>query len=716
MERNYWVRTEHGRVWGPYTITALERLRGQLTEKCEASLDGVEWLPGADFPELRNLLVPARKVERPAAPPPPPPRISRVIAEAFGFEDVTVPVVPTAVTATDSEEAPAPAAPARAPAAAPAGATTAVPAAARPPAAAPAARPKPAPPPPPPAPAQLEVPESGDLAQLSPARLFALAALTSASGGLRLDLEKERTLRIVFRRGTPEHVSSDDPELSLTRFMQSKKLLTAEKALAAEEQAKAAGQDVLSVLFQQQLVPPADAARLLGEYSGFLLDRAFTSWRGRFTFEKDAPVPPGAFPLGAKWGLLADCVRRLDVTLVRARLGKRLLLPVVRSGGLGIGKVEELALNAQESRTYAGIDGTRTGDDLLRAHDPSATLRLLYLLTELGHLGFAGDGQESEAPPPQPKPAAPAKAPAPPPKAPAAAPPARELPKTVRDAPRPGTAARPAGPPGAKPAPPVMKATAAPVMQPVAAPKPAVAMRPPPTFAQAPADETPDAALVRLRALWERLSAANHFEVLGMERKSASAAETKRNFFVLAKELHPDTVTDPAQAELKEIKERIFARINEAAQVLGDEKRRKEYEAELDGKAETVDVSRIFAAEENFQRAEILIKARKYQEGLDLLEEAIGMNAEEAEFYAWRGYAKFLLAKDRKAAFEDCADDCRRAVKMVERCIPAHLFLGHMAKALGDLKLAKKCYTRVVELDEKHVEAQRELRLMGAKA
>jgi len=66
VERNYWVRTEHGRVWGPYPISALDRLRGQLTEKCEVSLDGKEWLPGADFPELRGLLAPARKIERQA--------------------------------------------------------------------------------------------------------------------------------------------------------------------------------------------------------------------------------------------------------------------------------------------------------------------------------------------------------------------------------------------------------------------------------------------------------------------------------------------------------------------------------------------------------------------------------------------------------------------------------------------------------------------------
>jgi curved DNA-binding protein CbpA len=200
-----------------------------------------------------------------------------------------------------------------------------------------------------------------------------------------------------------------------------------------------------------------------------------------------------------------------------------------------------------------------------------------------------------------------------------------------------------------------------------------------------------------------------------MERKSASVAEAKRNFFVLAKELHPDTVTDPAQAEVKELKERLFARINEAAQVLGDDKRRKEYDSELDGKADTVDVSRIFAAEENFQRAEILIKAHKYQEGLALLEDALKMNPDEAEFYAWRGYASFLLSKDRKASFEACANDCRKAMKMVDRCVPAHLFLGHMAKLTGDLKLARKCYTKVLELDEKHVDAQRELRMMGNK-
>jgi len=666
-EKNYWVRTEHGRTWGPYTLAALERLRGQLTEKCEASLDGQSWRPGTEFPELKSLLEPARKVEKIArAPDAAPPRISRAIAEAFGIKDEPVAAPPPST------------------------------------AAAPAAPPKP-----PPAPAApekpLELPESGNLAEISPVRLYGFAALTNASGSLQLELEKGGTLQISFRRGAPEHLGTDDPDLSLLRFLQQRGVVPAQKALEAEEQAKKSGQDIVSVLFQMQLIPPADAHKLLGDHALFLLDKALVSWRGEFTFKKDAPSPAGAFPLGQKWTLLAEAIRRLDVPPLRARLGKKLLRPVQRSGGLGVGKVEELALNAQETRVYASIDGTRTGEELLKAQDPSVTIRLLYLLVELGHLAFAEAPEEEEptTDPELPKIEAPKDLP----RNAERAPQHRELPKVARDSQR----TRAAAPPVMKSAPPVLHP-----QKPAAAPPPPIA-RPPPTFAQGPEGESPQAAVKRLTALSEKLVKADHFEALGLERKTATAAEAKRNFFVLAKELHPDTVSDPALGELKEIKELVFSRINEAAQVLTDDKRRKEYEEELEGKKNSVDVARIFAAEENFQRAEIFIKARKYQEGLELLDKAISMNDQEAEFFAWRGYARFLIARDRKAAYDEAADDCKKAIKMVDMCLPAHLFLGHMSKVVGETKLAQQCYQRVLQIDPKHVEAMRELRLMGKK-
>src|SRR3989442_3731560 len=80
-DRQYWIRTEQGRVWGPYPIDALERLRGQLTEKAQASLDGKEFRSGMDFPELRSLLT-ARRAAAPAAPSTPPPPRERITPAA----------------------------------------------------------------------------------------------------------------------------------------------------------------------------------------------------------------------------------------------------------------------------------------------------------------------------------------------------------------------------------------------------------------------------------------------------------------------------------------------------------------------------------------------------------------------------------------------------------------------------------------------------------
>ncbi len=679
--RQYWIRTEQGRVWGPYPIGALERLRGQLTEKAQASLDGKEFRSGMDFPELRSLLTERKATPTPPSTPPvprvhPTPAAGMYVGPALRamIEGTAARKSPEEPVAAPPPEKPAPPAPK------PSGPPVMRPAAVM-------------------QSEKLELAEQGNLAEVTPVRLYALAALGGANGWLELQLESGRMITISFRRGTPDHVSSDDPELSLLRFLQGRKIVTAEQASQAEQHATKGGVDVVSALFQLQFIPPADAHKLLGEHAVFLLDRAIETSRGTFTFEKDAPSPPGAFALGHKWTLLAEAVRRLDPVPLRARLGKQLGHHVQRSGGSSIGKLEELALTAQEARLYASIDGTRRGEQLVEQHGAPVALRLLHLLTELKHLSF-GEAAEEPRPASAPQPAPPAPAAAPEPSVQAAPPPAPKPPPVA--APRPAAAARPTpargSAPVARPAPPP--------------PKPAAPSR---TYATPPADETPQAQLARLRGIVARLEKGTHFEALGLDRK-ATPAEVKKAFVLLARDLHPDTVTDPSQAELRGLKESLFARVNEAAQVLGDDPRRKEYEAELAGDKKDVDVGRIFDAEEKFQKAEIFIKARKYKEGLALLDEAIQLNDQEAEFYAWRGYARFLLAGDRKQAFDDCAAEVKKALKLVERCLPAHLFLGHMHKVVGNLKAATSSFQRVLDLDDKHVEAQRELRLMGKKA
>src|SRR5260221_1135930 len=198
-------------------------------------------------------------------------------------------------------------------------------------------------------------------------------------------------------------------------------------------------------------------------------------------------------------------------------MGKRLLRPVVRSGGLGIGKVEELALNAQETRLYGSIDGTRTGEELLKSGDAAVTLRLLYLLTEVGPLSFGEVVEEDEITDPE---LQPVKVPVETEKLPGNAErapekkPHRELPKSAREVGRePPRAKRGEVPKVAKAAPPVMHSAppvlkgAHPASTPTAvkamAPPPVKITRPPPTWAAGPTGESPQAAEKRLSGLFE---------------------------------------------------------------------------------------------------------------------------------------------------------------------------------------------------------------------
>ena len=126
---------------------------------------------------------------------------------------------------------------------------------------------------------------------------------------------------------------------------------------------------------------------------------------------------------------------------------------------------------------------------------------------------------------------------------------------------------------------------------------------------------------------------------------------------------------------------------------------------------DTADIEAILRAEEDFQRAVILIKGNKVRDGLAMIESCIRLNDKEGEFYAWRGYARFLLAQDKKAAFMPAMNDVQKCLKMVARCPPAYLIEANMAKLLGDDETAKKAFKKVLELEPNNIEATRELRL-----
>jgi tetratricopeptide (TPR) repeat protein len=222
-----------------------------------------------------------------------------------------------------------------------------------------------------------------------------------------------------------------------------------------------------------------------------------------------------------------------------------------------------------------------------------------------------------------------------------------------------------------------------------------------------------DGEIRQLQELFKKMKSQNHFELLGLTPKSDQGS-TKIAYFKLAKLYHPDTVPPDAPEALGRAKADIFARIGDANRTLTDEKLRADYVAELEagGTGDKIDVAQILAAEEMFQKGQILVKARKFPEAVKMLDEAIKANPEEGEFYSYRGYAKFYTFPDKKAGHVEAMKDINVCVKKNPRCASVWYHQGVMSKLLGDIPGAKRHFQKTVECDASHIDAQRELRLM----
>jgi hypothetical protein len=575
------------------------------------------------------------------------------------------------------------------------------------------------------------IPASGAVRDVSPQRLYFLAAAQAVTGLLTLQLP-DRALLIHFRKGSPDSVDSTHPEDALATFLLRRNMVTPDALGQAQREGARFGGELLPALFGLGLVNPNAALEALSQRAGGIIGQALVASDGSFTFQAvDLPAHK-VMPAGQKWQVYTEQLRRMPVLEVRARLHSALDFPVMKASGNV--PVTELRLTPQETRAYALIDGTRTLNQLLQANAPEAeaALRVAYMLYPCDLVSFAGTVVKTQVPQRS------ATAAAPPP-----GPPPGARPMVT---PQQGTAAVPGNPampkaptyPGAKPPEGAPAPAPAAAPRPVVAPAPAAPPRPvvtapivaapamaPPVMsaAPAPAPRAPapapavtqnfNAEIKKLQDLAAKMKTQNHFEVLSVTRE-APANAVKLAYFKLAKDYHPDTVPPGAPEALSKAKADVFARIGDAHRTLSDEALKKDYIAELDagGAGEKIDVSKLLQAEELFQKGKLLLQARKFPEAVKLFDEAIALNAEDPEFDAYRGYARFFTFPDKKVGQTEAMKDITNCLKRNPSVVTAHFFQGMMAKIVGDLPAAKKHFTQTVKLDPKHIDAQRELRLM----
>jgi len=202
----------------------------------------------------------------------------------------------------------------------------------------------------------------------------------------------------------------------------------------------------------------------------------------------------------------------------------------------------------------------------------------------------------------------------------------------------------------------------------------------------------------------------DYYQVLGVPNDAPGSA-IQAAFFQLAKVWHPDRLPGEL-ASVRDLGTKVFARMSEAHQILADQSRRKEYDqllAQGGGSAEEQEqVSKVVRAVSAFQRAEVLLKKRDLagaeREALD----AMTGDPEQAEYkalYAW------VCAQSPREKYDDLLGLLDSALKAEPNNQRALWYRGQLQMRLGNSARAIRDFKTLLEVNPKHLDAQREVRL-----
>ncbi|MCP5057880.1 MAG: DnaJ domain-containing protein [bacterium] len=194
--------------------------------------------------------------------------------------------------------------------------------------------------------------------------------------------------------------------------------------------------------------------------------------------------------------------------------------------------------------------------------------------------------------------------------------------------------------------------------------------------------------------LHAQLGSLDYWALLGVER-DAPAPKIKKAYLKAAKRLHPDKVAQGGLEDIKDTANELFAEFTRAHQVLTDPDERRAYEASLEGHT-SFDADRLGQAETLFRKGEMLMNAGNFLGAYDLLEAAVQLWPEEADYQAALAWTLF-----KKNPPEDA-----RAIEHFEKALAlngdnahARLRMAVVLKATGDSERAAAETSKAQALD-----------------
>jgi tetratricopeptide (TPR) repeat protein len=162
--------------------------------------------------------------------------------------------------------------------------------------------------------------------------------------------------------------------------------------------------------------------------------------------------------------------------------------------------------------------------------------------------------------------------------------------------------------------------------------------------------------------------------------------------------------------------EEIFHLLTVASDTLSDEKSRQGYQKTVMQGGGTPEADRKISVVVNtaleFQKVEVLVKRRRYDEAMEIVDRALASVKKEADYPAMKAWILFLRdGLDDPVALEQIRANLRLTFKLNRDHTHGHFVRAHVLKRLGNHDKALAHFKKVVKLDPKNLEALREVRV-----
>jgi tetratricopeptide (TPR) repeat protein len=193
-----------------------------------------------------------------------------------------------------------------------------------------------------------------------------------------------------------------------------------------------------------------------------------------------------------------------------------------------------------------------------------------------------------------------------------------------------------------------------------------------------------------------RLDELDFYGLLGVA-SVASTAEIRRAYLDAAKRYHPDALARAGlDGDVRAQAGKVFAAISRAQATLSDPKRRREYDAAAGSDEGDIDAERLAAAETNYRKGEILVKAGNFRGAYEYLKAAVDMWPEEAAYQASLGWTLFKRTPSDPA---QARVHLERACALDPQNAQAAVWLSTVLKALGETVASASLAAKAKALD-----------------